>query len=285
MKKTFALSLAALLCVSLLAGCGGTAEAPAEETEEASGDYVFLDETLGVESYAIGFRVGDQELADTVSGAVQALVLNGTYDEIGQKYPDIADYLCLKAEDIDESTLPAEGSGDSAYTFKHGFDLDYPPYSYLQDDGSVGGFDVELCQAVCDYLGWGYEPVPFNWDAKDMELNAGSCDCIWSGFTKEGREDDYTWGITYSNNTQGILVAKDSGIETLADLEGKVVGVQTATSAADMLEDSQADLAATFADLKVYETYTIAYNDLKAGAIDAIAIDMTAGAFLIGNDQ
>ena len=297
MKKTFALSLAALLCVSLLAGCGGTAEAPAEEAEEtteaaettdaaeATGDYVFLDETLGVESYAIGFRVGDQELADTVSGAVQALVLNGTYDEIGQKYPDIADYLCLKAEDIDESTLPAEGSGDSSFTFKHGFDLDYPPYSYLQDDGSVGGFDVELCQAVCDYLGWGYEPVPFNWDAKDMELNAGSCDCIWSGFTKEGREDDYTWGITYSNNTQGILVAKDSGIETLADLEGKVVGVQTATSAADMLEDSQADLAATFADLKVYETYTIAYNDLKAGAIDAIAIDMTAGAFLIGNDQ
>ena len=297
MKKTFALSLAALLCVSLLAGCGGTAEAPAEEAEEtteaaettdaaeATGDYVFLDETLGVESYAIGFRVGDQELADTVSGAVQALVLNGTYDEIGQKYPDIADYLCLKAEDIDESTLPAEGSGDSSFTFKHGFDLDYPPYSYLQDDGSVGGFDVELCQAVCDYLGWGYEPVPFNWDAKDMELNAGSCDCIWSGFTKEGREDDYTWGVTYSNNTQGILVAKDSGIETLADLEGKVVGVQTATSAADMLEDSQADLAATFADLKVYETYTIAYNDLKAGAIDAIAIDMTAGAFLIANDQ
>ena len=297
MKKILALSLAALFCLGLLAGCGATSEAPAEEAEEtteaaettdaaeATGDYVFLDETLGVESYAIGFRQGDQELADTVSGAVQALVLNGTYDEIGQKYPEIADYLCLKAEDIDESTLPAEGSGDSSFTFKHGFDLDYPPYSYLQDDGSVGGFDVELCQAVCDYLGWGYEPVPFNWDAKDMELNAGSCDCIWSGFTKEGREDDYTWGLTYSNNTQGILVAKDSGITSLADLEGKVVGVQTATSAADMLEDSQADLAATFADLKVYETYTIAYNDLKAGAIDAIAIDMTAGSFLIASDQ
>ena len=228
--------------------------------------------------------MGETELADTVSGAVQALVLNGTFDEIGKNYPDIADYLCLKAEDIDASNLPAEGSGDSSFTFKHGFDLDYPPYSYLQDDGSVGGFDVELCQAVCDYLGWGYEPVPFNWDAKDMELNAGSCDCIWSGFTKEGREDMYTWGITYSNNTQGILVASDSGITSLADLSGKIVGVQTATSAADMLEDSQADLAATFADLKIYETYTIAYNDLKAGAIDAIAIDMTAGAFLIAND-
>ena len=251
----------------------------------ADAEYVFLDEDLGVESYAIGFRQGDEELAETVSGAVQALVLNGTYDEIGEKYPDIKDYLCLTADGIDESALPEEGSGDPDYTFKHGFDLDYPPYSYLQDDGTVGGFDVELCQAVCDYLGWGYEAVPFNWDAKDMELNAASCDCIWSGFTKEGREDKYTWGITYSNNTQGILVAADSGIETLDDLAGKIVGVQIDTSAADMLEDSRKDLADTFAELKTYETYTVAYNDLKAGAIDAIAIDMTAGGYLVAKDS
>ena len=251
----------------------------------ADGDYVFLDEDLGVESYAIGFRQGDEELAATVSGAVKALVLNGTYDEIGSKYPDIKDYLCLSADDIDDSDIPEEGSGDPDYTFKHGFDLDYPPYSYLQDDGSVGGFDVELCQAVCDYLGWGYEAVPFNWEAKDMELNAESCDCIWSGFTKEGREDKYTWGITYSNNTQGILVAADSGIETLDDLAGKIVGVQIDTSAADMLEDARKDLADTFAELKTYETYTVAYNDLKAGAIDAVAIDMTAGGYLIAKDS
>ena len=286
-RKAAAAALAAVLAAGLLAGCGGGSASKADNaTEAAASDvaYVFLDETLGVESYAIGFRIGDEELANTVSGAVQALVLNGKYDEIGAKYPDIADYLCLKADDIDEASLPAEGSGDSSYTFKHGFDLDYPPYSYLQDDGSVGGFDVELCQAVCEYLGWGYEPVPFNWDAKDMELNAGSCDCIWSGFTKEGREDMYTWGITYSNNTQGILVAADSGIKTLADLEGKIVGVQTATSAYDMLEDSQKELADSFSELKVYETYTVAFNDLKAGAIDAIAIDMTAGTFLIAND-
>lgn len=276
MKKILSVLLVFVMVLAL-APCSGFA-AKSEVT------YGFLDETLGVESYAIGFRMDDTELAETVSGAVQALVLDGTYDKIGENYPDIKDYLCLKAEDIDEKTLPEKGSGDSSFTFKHGFDLDYPPYSYLQDDGSVGGFDVELAQAVCEYLGWNYEPVPFNWDAKDMELNAGSCDCIWSGFTKEGREDKYTWGITYSNNTQGILVGSDSGIKTLSDLSGKIVGVQTATSAADMLEGDQAELAATFGDLKIYETYTIAFNDLKAGAIDAIAIDMTAGAFLIAND-
>ena len=266
-------------------------EAKAEETtaeaaaEAKDAPFIFLDEELGVESYAIGFRMEDQELADTVSGAVKAMVKDGTYEKIGEKYPDIKDYLCLKAEDIDPAEIPEKGSGDPGFTFKHGFDLDYPPYSYRQDDGTVGGFDVELAQAVCEYMGWGYEPVPFNWDAKDMELNAGSCDCIWSGFTKEGREDKYAWGVTYSNNTQGILVPVDSDIKTLADLSGKIVGVQTATSAADMLEDSRKDLADTFGELRVYETYTVAFNDLKAGAIDAIAIDMTAGAFLVSNEM
>lgn len=276
MKKRLYVLLGLLLAVSLC-GCS--------KAGKGSDSYVFLEEDLGEESYAIGFRIGDEELAATVSGALQALVLDGTYDKIGDKYPIVKDYLCLNKDNIDESAIPEKGSGDPNFTFKHGFDLDYPPYSYLQDDGSVGGLDVELCQAVCEYMGWGYEAVPFNWDAKDLELNAGSCDCIWSGFTKEGRESDYTWGITYSNNTQGILVAADSGIKTLADLEGKIVGVQIDTSAATMLEEDQADLAATFQELKIYETYTIAYNDLKAGAIDAIAIDMTAGKHLISSDE
>lgn len=278
MKKVLCALLALAMLFSLCAcGAGGS-----DETSNKA-KYVFLNEDLGTESYAIGFRIGDDELAAQVSGAFKALVVDGTYDKIGANYPDIKDYLCLKAEDFADEELPERGSGDSSFTFKHGFDEDYPPYSYLQDDGTVGGFDVEMCKAVCEYLGWGYESVPFNWDAKDMELNAKSCDCIWSGFTKEGREDKYTWGITYSNNTQGILVSADSGITTLSDLAGKVVGVQIDTSAADLLEGDQKALADTFSELKTYETYTVAFNDLKAGAIDAVAIDMTAGTFLVSS--
>ena len=51
--------------------------------------------------------------------------------------------------------------------------------------------------------------------------------------------------------------------------------------AAEMLEGDQKDLADSFGELKTYETYNIAFNDLKAGAIDAIAIDMTTGAYLV----
>lgn len=185
-----------------------------------------------------------------------------------------------------EEKAPAETAAEAEkVVFKQGFDLDYPPYSFRTDDGEVGGFDVEVCQAVCAELGWEYEAVPFNWDAKDAELNAGSCDCIWSGITIEGREDDYCWTVPYSNNTQMILVPENSEIKTLADLAGKVVGVQTATSAYDLLDEGdQAELKASFASLEVYETYTIAFNDLMAGAIDAIAIDVTSGNFLMSKN-
>ena len=172
-------------------------------------------------------------------------------------------------------------------TFKHGFDLDYRPYSYLDDNGQIGGFDVEMAQAMCALYGWEYVSVPFNWDAKDAELTAGSCDCIWSGFTINGREADYLWSNAYSDNTQMIMVKAGSGISTLDDLAGKKVGVQTATSAYDLLNDEggQKQLAATFASLDVYDTYTTAITDLKAGSVDALAIDVTRANEAIAGDN
>lgn len=187
-----------------------------------------------------------------------------------------------------EEAASDETQYGEGYVFKHGFDLDYRPYSFIDDNGENGGFDVEMAKAVCELYGWEYEAVPFNWDAKDAELQAGSCDCIWSGFTLNGREDDYLWSEPYSNNTQVIMVGKDSGISTLADLEGKKVGVQTATSAYDLLndEEGQKALMDTFDSLEVYDTYTTAITDLKAGAVDALAIDITrANEELAGNDD
>ncbi len=180
----------------------------------------------------------------------------------------------------------AQDSGKQAFVFKQGFDLDYRPYSYIDDDGKNAGFDVEMAQAVCDYYGWTYQAVPFNWDAKDAELAAGSCDCIWSGFTINGRENDYLWSKPYSDNTQMIMVKKDSGIKSLSDLSGKKVGVQTATSAYDLLndEEGQKALKDTFGSLEVYDTYTTAITDLKAGAVDALAIDVTRANEAIAND-
>ena len=163
-------------------------------------------------------------------------------------------------------------------TFTVGFDAEYPPYGYMDDNGDYTGFDLELAQAVCDMEGWELVKTPINWDSKDMELNSGSIDCIWSGFTMNGREDDYTFSIPYVDNSQVMVVAEDSGINSLEDLSGKIVGVQAASAALTLLqseeEGGQKALADTFASLQEFPDYNSAFVELQAGSIDAVAMDI-----------
>lgn len=164
-----------------------------------------------------------------------------------------------------------------------GFDAEYPPYGYMDENGEYTGFDLELAQAVCDIEGWELVKTPIDWDSKDMELNSGAIDCIWNGFTMNGREDKYTFSVPYVDNSQVIVVAADSGIESLADLEGKVVGVQAASAALTLLEDpeGQKDLADTFAELHQSPNYNTAFAELEAGAIDAVAMDVGVAAYQV----
>ena len=174
-----------------------------------------------------------------------------------------------------------------------GFDAEYPPYGYMDDDGEYTGFDLELAQAVCDLEGWELEKKPINWDSKDMELNSGSIDCIWNGFTMNGREDDYTFSDPYVDNSQVIVVAEDSGIDKLTDLAGKTVDVQTdssaeaASAALDLLqseeEGGQKELADTFGSLNEFADYNTAFTELQAGALDALAIDIGVAKYQLNS--
>ena len=165
---------------------------------------------------------------------------------------------------------------DEAKTFTVGFDAEYPPFGYMDEDGEYTGFDLELAQAVCDLQGWELVKTPIDWDSKDMELNSGAIDCIWNGFTINGREDDYTWSVPYVDNSQVIIIPEDSDIADLAGLAGKTVGVQAASAALELLSDGgdQADLAATFGTLQQFPDYNNAFVELQAGSIDAVAMDI-----------
>lgn len=172
---------------------------------------------------------------------------------------------------------------DERTTFTVGFDAEYPPYGYMDESGEYTGFDLELAQAVCDMQGWELVKTPIDWDSKDMELNSGAIDCIWNGFTMNGREDDYTWSVPYVDNSQVIVVAEDSGIADLAGLSGKIVGVQAASAALELLSDGgdQADLAATFGTLQQFPEYNSAFVELQAGSIDAVAMDIGVAQYQI----
>ena len=161
-----------------------------------------------------------------------------------------------------------------------GFDQEFPPMGFMAEDGSYVGFDLDLAQEAASRLGLEYQAQPIAWDSKDMELESGNIDCIWTGFTITGREDDYEWTEPYMDNAQVFVVNGDSGIETLADLAGKVVECQADSSALAALNED-AELTATFAQLLTTADYNSALMDLEQGAVDAVAMDVVVARYQI----
>lgn len=177
-----------------------------------------------------------------------------------------------------EATEEGAEAGERT-TFTVGFDAEYPPYGYMAEDGSYVGFDLDLAQEVCDRNGWELVKQPVDWNSKDMELNSGSIDCIWNGFTMTGREDKYTFSDPYVDNSIVFVVLADSDIQTKDDLAGKVVVTQADSSALVALtseEDNEENLAlaASFASLEQVADYNTAFMELESGVVDAIAVDI-----------
>lgn len=174
----------------------------------------------------------------------------------------------------------SEAAGDHAGKFIVGFDQDFPPMGFVGDDGQYTGFDLDLAKEVASRLNLEFVPQPIAWDSKDMELNSGTIDCIWNGFTMNGREDAYTWSEPYMNNSQVVVVNADSGIEKLSDLAGKIVEVQADSSAEAALKDNT-ELSSTFGTLQTTPDYNTAFMDLEMGAVDAIAMDVIVAGYQI----
>ena len=187
--------------------------------------------------------------------------------------------------DKEQAEEPAEQeeSSEEKTTFTVGFDAEYPPYGYMDENGEYTGFDLELAQAVCDLEGWELVKTPISWDSKDMELESGTIDCIWNGFTMNGREDDYTWSDPYVDNSQVMVVAENSGIETFDDLAGKVVGVQAPSAALQLLQDEEGQkaLADTFGARQELADYNSAFVELQAGSVQAVAMDIGVAQYQI----
>ena len=171
----------------------------------------------------------------------------------------------------------AASAESGEFTLTVGFDQGYPPYGFVGDDGEYTGFDLDLAAEVAERNGWNLELSAIDWDAKDALLSSGSINCIWNGFTMEGREDDYTFSEPYMLNEQVIVVKSDSGIADSAALAGKTVMTQVDSAALDVLEGDAADLAATFAGgaPQTIGDYNNAFMQLESGMVDAVACDLS----------
>ena len=183
--------------------------------------------------------------------------------------------LCLCACGAPKNDAAAERT-----SFVMGIDPEYPPFSYLGDDGKYTGFDVEVCQAVCDALGWKLEIFAVNWDEKLVQLDSMECDCIWSGMTilDSMKEAGYVISAPYYDSTQVLVVKANSGYTSSADLAGKVVAVQLGTSGEALLSGDLAELAASFDSVLTCDSFLKCFTELEGGAVDAVFVDLPVAA-------
>ncbi|MEU1261846.1 transporter substrate-binding domain-containing protein [Streptomyces cellulosae] len=148
--------------------------------------------------------------------------------------------------------------------------LPYPPFQ-SEIDGKVQGFDVALIDLVADDLGVKQQilDTPFENFKTGAFLNSGECDLAAAGMTiTEERKKNVDFSDPYFNATQAVLVAKDSGVGSLADVKAKNVklGAQAQTTGEDYVKGQGYDPVS-------FESSDAVLNGLRTGQVKAVVID------------
>ena len=166
-----------------------------------------------------------------------------------------------------------------------GLDDTFPPMGFRDDSDNIVGFDIDLAKAVTEELGIELVLQPIEWDAKEQELKTKNIDVIWNGFSiTEERLANLTMSIPYMENAISLVVAKDSGIVTMADMAGKKLAVQSGSSAEEALDsEANKDFKASVAEVNGFASYITALMDLETGNSDAVLMDSVVANYMIND--
>ena len=150
----------------------------------------------------------------------------------------------------------------------------YEPMNYFDDSGKLIGYDTELAEAVFGNLGYKVIFQEIDWSSKYTDLNSGTIDCVWNGFTCNTADDDgilrsdkVDFSYNYMENRQVIIAKADSGITSAADLVGKVAAVESGSAGESY--------AATFdgVNTKGFLKQTDCLFEVNAGTADFAVLD------------
>ena len=157
-----------------------------------------------------------------------------------------------------------------------GFDNTFVPMGFEEKSGNYAGFDIELAKYVSKKLGIQVHFQPIDWDMKETELQNGTIDAIWNGYSAtDERREKVAFTIPYMQNTQILVVKKTSGIHSVEDMTGKVLGAQNGSSGMLDFEEHPEVLKNRVkgGDADQYQSVNEAIIDLKNDRIDALLID------------
>ncbi len=172
----------------------------------------------------------------------------------------------------------------TAKTLVLGLDDAFPPMGFRDENNEIVGFDIDLAREVTRRMGVELKLQPIDWSQKFNELNAGTIDCLWNGYTiTEERTKETNITEPYMKNRQVVVVLQDSPIKTLADLKGRKLALQAESSAADALE-SRPDFKASLGEVIELKDNVTALLDLKASGSDALLVDEIVAGYYIARE-
>ena len=157
-----------------------------------------------------------------------------------------------------------------------GFDNTFVPMGFEEKNGKYAGFDIDLAQSVSEKLGIQIKFQPIDWDMKETELQNGTIDAIWNGYTAtDERKEKVAFTIPYMENQQVLVSKKSQNIHSIQDMTDKVLGAQAGSSGYLNFEGQPERLKNRVKDQKAnqYQSFNEALIDLKNDRIDALLID------------
>jgi polar amino acid transport system substrate-binding protein len=152
-----------------------------------------------------------------------------------------------------------------------GSDTTWPPMEYIEGDKIVG-FDVDLTQAIADKIGLKLDYQSAAWDGLFPALISHKYDMAISSITiTDERKKEMDFSNPYYKTDQAATTKEDAGIDAVEKMDGKTAGVQIGTTGELVSKDIKG------CTTKTYDDILMAFEDLKAGRIDAVICDSYVG--------
>lgn len=264
-NKILLFALSSILSIGLLTACG-------TEDKELTGFMMPASDEAG---YAVAFPK-DSQLTEEFNESIAEMKEDGTLDELILKWFGTGD---IEADDQEEDTEGEDVSGEKEKLVM-GTSADYPPFEYIDtaSGSDIIGFDIEIANYIADYLGFEYTIENMDFNGLVEAVRTGRVDFVLSGMTPtDERRENVDFSDNYYEGNQMIVTLKDSGIETIEDLDGKKVGVQLGSIQAEEAEGIEGAI------IEQRDKIPQLIQELKNKQIDAIILeDTVANGYIKG---
>ena len=256
MKKYFAMLIAGMMAVSLVA-CGGSSSSSAPAAEEA------VEET---EAEAPAEDAAEAPAEDAAEAPAE----------------DAAE-----APAADAAEAPAAVTTVEAGKLHMATNAAFPPYEMVSDNGGFEGIDVEIATAIAEKLGLELVVDDMEFGSVITSVQSGKSDIAMAGLTvTEERKQNVDFTESYATGVQVVIVPEDSDIQTVDDLANdKMIGVQDGTTGYIYCSDTVENGGYGEDHVTSYTNGAMAIEALKGGKVDAVVIDNEpAKAFVAANE-